>query len=882
MCDSYRMLLALLRQYIRPYRRLVAVLMVLQLISNLASLYLPTVNAAIIDDGVAKGDTATIIRLGVVMLGVTGVQVLCSVGALYSGSRTGMGFGRDLRWAVFSQVTTFSGRETALFGAPTLLTRSTNDVRQIQFLVQTAATVLVTAPIMCVGGVVMAIQQQAALTWLLLVSVPILAVANYWIISHMLPLFRGMQSLIDGINQVMRDQLSGVRVVRAFTREGFERDRFAQANVALSDTALKAGNWQALMLPVTTLTINVSSVALIWFGGLRIDRGQMQVGSLTAFLAYFAQILMAVMMATMTVVVLPRASVCAERITEVLSTPKAVNSPENPKFPAGGVTGLVRLDNVTFTYPGADCPVLQGISLTARPGTSTAIVGSTGSGKSTLVSLICRLYDVTAGAVLVDGVDVRDYDTERLWSAIGLVPQRGYLFSGTRRRQPATRRGPRSGSNRRRDVGSAAGRGRRRLRAQPSRRAANARRPGWNQLLRRAAPTSRRSPGPSSAARPSICSTTPSPRLTCTPTPGCARRCARRPAMPRFIVVTQRISTAAQADQVVVVDNGKIVGVGTHESLLADCSHLRGIRRVAVGERRSRGHAVTGAIDARPHRTAPPPHAMRSRDFWGSAGRLVKRLAPQRRLAVGVLALGVTGTVIGVIVPRILGHATDLLFNGVIGRHLPAGITKAQAVAAARARGDNTFADLLSGMNVVPGQGVDFDAVERTLALALVLYLVAALLIWVQARLLNVTVQKTITALRSDVEDKVHRLPLSFFDGRQRGELLSRVTNDIDNVQQSLSMTISQAGHVDPDRADGAGDDGVDLATAVADHLADGADVGAGDAGDHATFAAAVRCSLDQRRTPQRPYRRDLQRVHRGQDVRAPGRGASTVPPAQR
>ncbi len=571
MCDSYRMLLALLRQYIRPYRRLVAVLMALQLISTLASLYLPTVNAAIIDDGVAKGDTATILRLGVVMLGVIGVQVLCSVGALYSGSRTGTGFGRDLRWAVFSKVTTFSGRETALFGAPTLLTRSTNDVRQIQFLVQTSATVLVTAPIMCIGGIAMAIQQQASLTWLLLVSVPILAVANYLIISRMLPLFRGMQGLIDGINRVMRDQLTGVRVVRAFTREGFERHRFAQANLALSDTALRAGNWQALLLPVSTLTINVSSVALIWFGGLRIDRGQMQVGSLTAFLAYFAQILMAVMMATMTVVVLPRASVCAERITEVLSTPTAVNSPENPRFPAGGITGLVRLDDVAFTYPGADCPVLQGISLTARPGTSTAIVGSTGSGKSTLVSLICRLYDVTAGAVRIDGVDVRDYDTERLWSAIGLVPQRGYLFSGT------------IADNLR-------------LGAAPDQVVTDEQM--WEALRVAAADDFVRSHHDGlhmQVAQGGInFSGGQRQRLAI------ARAVIRRPAIYLFddafaaldvhtdarvraslrqecgastiIVVTQRISTAAQADQVVVVDNGEIVGVGTHESLLADCA----------------------------------------------------------------------------------------------------------------------------------------------------------------------------------------------------------------------------------------------------------------------------------------------------------------------
>ena len=567
-CDSNQMLLALLRQYIRPYRRLVAVLMALQLTSGLASLYLPTVNAAIIDEGVAKGDTATIVRLGMVMLSVTGLQVLCAVGAVYFGSRTGMGFGRDLRRAIFEHVTTFSERETARFGAPTLLTRSTNDVRQIQYLVQITGTVLITAPIMCAGGIVMAIHQEAALTWLLLVSVPVMAVSNYLVMSRMLPLLRRMQGLIDGINRVMRDQLSGVRVVRAFTRERFERDRFARANAALSNTALAAGNLQALMLPVTTLTVNVSSVALIWFGGLRIDRGQMQVGSLTAFLAYFTQILMAVLMATMTLVVLPRASVCAERITGVLSTRAAVEDPPSPKFPRGGMTGVVRLDGATFTYPGADRPVLQDISLTALPGTTTAIVGSTGSGKSTLVSLICRLYDVTAGAVLVDDVDVRDYHTERLWSAIGLVPQRGHLFSGTvadnlrygkadatdEEMWEALRVADADGFVRAHDDG---------LQMRVAQGGINFS-GGQRQRLAIARAVIR---------RPAIylfddafaaldVHTDARVRVSLAQTSGAAT----------IIVVTQRISTAAQADQVIVVDGGKLVGSGTHESLLADCA----------------------------------------------------------------------------------------------------------------------------------------------------------------------------------------------------------------------------------------------------------------------------------------------------------------------
>ena len=570
-CDSYQMLLALLRQYVQPYRRLVAVLMVLQLISTLASLYLPTVNAAIIDEGVAKGNTATIVRLGMVMLSVTGLQVLCAVGAVYFGSRTGMGFGRDLRWAIFEHVTTFSERETARFGAPTLLTRSTNDVRQIQYLVQISGTVLVTAPIMCAGGIVMAIHQEAALTWLLLVSVPIMAVVNYWVMSHVLPLFRGMQSLIDGINRVLRDQLSGVRVVRAFAREGFERDRFARANAALSNTALRAGNWQALMLPVTTLTVNVSSVALIWFGGLRIDRGQMQVGSLTAFLAYFTQILMAVLMATMTLVVLPRAAVCAERITEVLSTRAAVEDPPSPKFPRSGISGVVRLERATFTYPGADRPVLQDISFTALPGTTTAIVGSTGSGKSTLVSLICRLYDVTAGAVLVDDVDVRDYQTERLWSAIGLVPQRGYLFSGTVADNLRYGAAP--------DQVLADEEMWEALRVADADGFVRAHEDGLQMRVAQGGINF------SGGQRQRL---------------AIARAVIRRPVIYLFddafgaldvhtdarvraslgevsggatiIVVTQRISTAAQADQVIVVDDGKLVGSGTHESLLADCA----------------------------------------------------------------------------------------------------------------------------------------------------------------------------------------------------------------------------------------------------------------------------------------------------------------------
>jgi ATP-binding cassette subfamily B protein len=560
------MLWALLRQYVRPYRWLLAVVAGLQVISTLASLYLPTINAQIIDDGVAKGDTDRIAELGVIMLGVTAMQVVCAVGAVRFGSRAGMGFGRDLRSAIFHHVTGLSAEETARFGAPTLLTRTTNDVQQIQLLVAMTCTMLITAPIMSVGGIVMAVHQNAGLSWLLVVAVPVLGVANYWIIGHLLPLFRDMQRLIDGINRVLREQLSGIRVIRAFAREPLERERFAKASQDLSDTALSVGRWQALMLPVTTLVINVSSVALIWFGGKRIDDGEMQVGSLIAFLSYFMQILMAVLLVTIILVLLPRAAVCAERITEVLSTVPAITSPEHPQRPVT-VAGEIRIEKATFRYPGADRPVLQDVSFIARPGTTTAVVGSTGSGKSTLVSLICRLYDLTGGAVVVDGVDVRDYDIDQLWSAIGLVPQRGYLFSGT------VAENLRYGK-------------------------ADATDDEMWEALRVAAADGFVSAHPEGLDMPVAqgginFSGGQRQRLAI------ARAVIRRPAVYLFddafsaldvhtdarvraalrevsadatvLIVSQRISTVAEADQVVVIDDGAVVGTGTHESLLVDC-----------------------------------------------------------------------------------------------------------------------------------------------------------------------------------------------------------------------------------------------------------------------------------------------------------------------
>ncbi|HEU4360588.1 MAG TPA: ABC transporter ATP-binding protein [Mycobacterium sp.] len=564
------MLLALLRCRLRPYRWLVAVLMALQLVSTLASLYVPTLNATVIDDGVARGNTAIIVRLGLVMLAVTGLQVLCSIGAVYCGSRAGTGFGRDLRRAMFAHVTGFSEHEAARFGAPSLLTRTTNDVRQVQVMVQLGATVLVAAPIMSVGGVAMAIRQDAGLSWLLLVSVPVLAAVNYAIAARMLPTFRRMQTLIDNINRVLRDQLAGIRVVRAFAAEPLERHRFAEANQTLSDAALAAGNWQALMLPATTLIINGSSVAVIWFGGLRIDAGHMQVGSLFAFLAYFVQILMAVLMATMVLAILPRATVCAERITEVLSARAGVGAPAHPVAAPCGAGAELQLTAVTFRYPGADRAVLRDVSLRATPGSTTAVVGSTGSGKSTLVSLICRMRDVAGGAVLIDGVDVRDYHPEQLWCRIGLVPQRGYLFSGT------------VADNLR--YGAAPGQ----LITDEQM---------WQALRVACADEFVAGHGDGLAMRVAQGGANFSggqrQRLAI------ARAVIRRPAIYLFddafsaldvhtdaqvhaalrevaadatvITVAQRISTVASADQIIVVEDGRVVGAGSHETLLAEC-----------------------------------------------------------------------------------------------------------------------------------------------------------------------------------------------------------------------------------------------------------------------------------------------------------------------
>lgn len=424
------MLIRLLRTYLRPYRKPIALLVLLQFLQTCATLYLPTLNADIIDNGVVNGDTGYILSFGALMIGISLAQVVCNIGAVYYGARTAAALGRDMRAGVFDRVQSFSAREVGHFGAPSLITRTTNDVQQIQMLALMTFTLMVSAPIMCVGGIVLALGLDVPLSAVLVAVVPVLGICVTLIVRRLRPLFRAMQERLDTVNRVLREQITGNRVIRAFVRDGYEQQRFRKANTDLTDMALGTGNLLALMFPIVMTVVNLSSIAVVWFGAHRIDSGGMQIGDLTAFLAYLMQIVMSVMMATFMFMMVPRAEVCAERIQEVLDTSSSVVPPVAP------VTELRRhghleIRRAGFRYPGAEEPVLKGIDLVARPGETTAVIGSTGSGKSTLLGLVPRLFDVTDGQVLVDGEDVAGIDPKVLARTVGLVPQKPYLFAGT-------------------------------------------------------------------------------------------------------------------------------------------------------------------------------------------------------------------------------------------------------------------------------------------------------------------------------------------------------------------------------------------------------------------------------------------------------------------
>ena len=424
------MLLRLLGQYLKPHWKLVVGVILFQLGSSIASLYLPTLNANIIDIGVVQHDTGYILSVGGLMLLISLGQIICAIVAVYFGARLAMSVGRDLRGAVFSKVGEFSEREVSGFGAPSLITRSTNDVQQVQLLVLMTCTILVSAPILSIGGIIAALRLDVPLSWIFVVSVPVLLVAVGSIISRMVPLFRRLQPKIDTVNRVLREQLTGIRVVRAFVREDVEATRFAQANTDVTQLGLQTGRLFALMFPVVLLILNVSSVAVLWFGAQRVEDGSLKVGALIAFLSYLIQILMAIMMATFIAVIAPRAAVSADRISEVLRTESSVRISANPVTKLRGI-GTMELRNVSFAYPGAEQPVLKNLTFAIEQGKTTAIIGSTGAGKTTLINLFPRLFDATSGEVIVDGVDVRELDPDLLWSRIGLIPQKPFLFTGT-------------------------------------------------------------------------------------------------------------------------------------------------------------------------------------------------------------------------------------------------------------------------------------------------------------------------------------------------------------------------------------------------------------------------------------------------------------------
>ncbi|MGX8907625.1 ABC transporter ATP-binding protein [Streptomyces netropsis] len=566
------MLVRLLRAYLRPYSKPIALVVLLQLIQTLATLYLPTLNADIIDNGVVKGDTGYILEIGGWMLAVTVGQIVCAIGAVYYGARTAMAVGRDLRATVFDRVQSFSARELGHFGAPSLITRTTNDVQQVQMLVLMSFTLMVSAPIMCVGGIAMALHQDVPLSALLLIIVPVLGAVVSLIIWRMRPLFRGMQDRIDTVNRVLREQITGIRVIRAFVRDTHERKRFARANTDLMDVSVRAGRLMSLMFPSTMLVVNLSSVAVLWFGGHRIDDGHMEIGALTAFLSYLMQILMAVMMATFMFMMVPRAEVCAERIQEVLTTESSVVPPAEPVTELRRA-GHLELRGVEFRFPGAEEPVLKDVSLTARPGETTAVIGSTGSGKSTLLGLIPRLFDATDGAVLLDGVDVREMDPALMAESVGLVPQKPYLFSGTIASNLRYGRPDASDEE-----------------LWQALETAQAREFVERMELGLAAPIAQGGSNVSGGQRQRL---------------AIARALVRRPGIYLFddsfsaldyatdarlraalaqetgdatvVIVAQRVSTIRDADRILVLDEGRVVGSGTHTELMASNDTYREI-----------------------------------------------------------------------------------------------------------------------------------------------------------------------------------------------------------------------------------------------------------------------------------------------------------------
>ncbi|MGW0916249.1 ABC transporter ATP-binding protein [Streptomyces sp. NPDC002784] len=566
------MLIRLLRTYLRPYRKPIALLVLLQFLQTCATLYLPTLNADIIDNGVVHGDAGYILSYGALMIGISLVQVVCNIGAVYYGARTAAALGRDVRAAVFDRVQSFSAREVGHFGAPSLITRTTNDVQQVQMLALMTFTLMVSAPIMCVGGIVLALGLDVPLSAVLVAVVPVLGICVTLIVRRMRPLFRAMQVRLDTVNRVLREQITGNRVIRAFVRDEYEQQRFRKANTELTEMSLGTGNLLALMFPIVMTVVNLSSIAVVWFGAHRIDSGGMQIGDLTAFLAYLMQIVMSVMMATFMFMMVPRAEVCAERIQEVLDTDSSVVPPVAPMRELRR-HGHLEIRGAGFRYPGAEEPVLKGIDLVALPGETTAVIGSTGSGKSTLLGLVPRLFDATDGRVLVDGEDVATIDPRVLARTVGLVPQKPYLFAGTvatnlRYGNPdatdeelwhALEVAQATEFVRRLEGGLDA----------PIAQGGTNVSGGQRQRLAIARTL---------VQRPEIYLFDDSFSALDYATDAALRAAlARETAEATVVIVAQRVATIRDADRIVVLDEGRVVGTGRHQELMADNETYREI-----------------------------------------------------------------------------------------------------------------------------------------------------------------------------------------------------------------------------------------------------------------------------------------------------------------
>ncbi|MFE1750344.1 ABC transporter ATP-binding protein [Streptomyces anandii] len=566
------MLIRLLRTYLRPYKKPIALVVLLQLLQTCATLYLPTLNAHIIDNGVVKGDTGYILTYGGVMIAISLAQVVCNIGAVYYGARTASSLGRDVRAAVFDRVQSFSAREVGHFGAPSLITRTTNDVQQVQMLALMTFTLMVSAPIMCVGGVVLALGLDVPLSGVLVAVVPVLGICVTLIVRRLRPLFRSMQTRLDTVNRVLREQISGNRVIRAFVRDEYEKDRFRRANGDLTEMALATGRLLALMFPIVMTVVNLSSIAVVWFGAHRIDSGGMQIGDLTAFLAYLMQIVMSVMMATFMFMMVPRAEVCAERIEEVLDTESSVVPPSAPVVELRR-HGHLEIRQAGFRYPGAEEPVLKAVDVVARPGEVTAVIGSTGSGKSTLLGLVPRLFDATDGEVLVDGVDVRQVEPALLARTVGLVPQKPYLFAGT----VATnlRYGNPDATDE--ELWQA-------LEVAQAKEFVSKLEGGLNAPIAQGGTNvsggqrQRLAIARTLVQRPEIYLFDDSFSALDYATDAALRAAlARETAEATVVIVAQRVATIRDADRIVVLDEGRVVGTGRHHELMADNETYREI-----------------------------------------------------------------------------------------------------------------------------------------------------------------------------------------------------------------------------------------------------------------------------------------------------------------